>query len=55
MVSHVYYIAAGQGRLLAYLGVCEQCAGEFVVEPMDYPELVKSKHSHPIGLVYSEK
>jgi hypothetical protein len=43
MVSHIYYVGMGQGRLLAYFGVCEKCAGEFVVEPMDYPELSKTK------------
>ena len=41
--AHIFWLPLSKGHLIGYYGVCQQCAGEFDIEPTDYVSLSR-KH-----------
>ena len=41
MSPHIFWLPLGRGRLLGYYGVCQECGGEFNVDPTDYVSLAR--------------
>ena len=51
MAGHIYYIPTSKGRLLGFVGECQQCSGEFWVQPTDYPAFEKNKKAELSALI----
>jgi len=41
MAPHIFWLPLGRGRLIEYFGVCQECGGQFDIDPTDYVFLAK--------------
>lgn len=51
LASHLFFVPVSRGRLLGFLGECQQCSGEFEVQPTDYSGFEKNKKAELNSLV----
>lgn len=51
LASHIFFVPVSRGRLLGFTGECQQCSGEFEVQPTDYPIFEKNKKTDLNSLV----
>ena len=50
--SHIFWLPLGKGRLVGYYGICQECRGEFDIEPTDYAAMSR-RHSGDLAELQS--